>query len=55
VEKISLLLDNPELLNTMKKNARIYMANRSFEAAFNDLWDMYKDPVNICRTDVFEN
>ncbi|MBF0227520.1 MAG: glycosyltransferase [Desulfobacterales bacterium] len=36
------LIDNPLLLSEMKKNARDYMENRSFEAAYLNLWDMYR-------------
>jgi glycosyltransferase involved in cell wall biosynthesis len=41
------LVDNPQLLNKMKRNARKYMQNRSFEAASLRLWESYRncDPL----------
>ncbi len=44
VEKINSLLLDPEQLRRMKENARQYMESRSFEAAFNTMWEMYREP-----------
>jgi len=41
---VSRLLDNPDLLKRMKENARAYMQDRSFEAAFLQLWKSYAHP-----------
>jgi glycosyltransferase involved in cell wall biosynthesis len=37
------LADNPQLLEKMKRHARQYMENRSFEAAYMELWDSYRE------------
>jgi len=41
------LVDNRHLLEKMKRNARKYVQNRSFEAAYLRLWDSYRncDPL----------
>jgi glycosyltransferase involved in cell wall biosynthesis len=41
------LIDNPKLLKKMKRNARKYTQNRSFEAAYLRLWESYRncDPL----------
>jgi hypothetical protein len=41
------LIDNRRLLNKMKRNARNYVQNRSFEAAYLRQWDSYRncDPL----------
>ena len=41
------LVDNRQLLEKMKRNARDYVQNRSFEAAYLRLWDSYRncDPL----------
>jgi glycosyltransferase involved in cell wall biosynthesis len=41
------LVDNRQLLEKMKRNARKYVQNRSFEAAYLRLWDSYRncDPL----------
>lgn len=42
LEKLNYLLDNPTVLAKMKKSARSFMQNRSFESAFEKLWESYK-------------
>jgi glycosyltransferase involved in cell wall biosynthesis len=37
------LVDNPDLLQTMKQNARRYSEGRSFEKAYIDLWNSYRN------------
>jgi glycosyltransferase involved in cell wall biosynthesis len=45
------LIDNPQLLNKMKRNARKYVRDRSFEAAYLRLWESYRncDPLRRGR------
>ena len=38
---VTRLLDDPDLLESMKQNAREYTEDRSFEAAYLKQWDMY--------------
>lgn len=45
IQRITELLLDPDRLATMKHNARQYMESRSFEAAFNTMWDMYREPL----------
>ncbi|MBN2122989.1 MAG: glycosyltransferase family 1 protein, partial [Deltaproteobacteria bacterium] len=47
-EKAMLLINEPGLLAKMKREARRYMENRSFEASYMELWESYRtcDP---CR------
>ncbi|MDY6832469.1 MAG: glycosyltransferase [Thermodesulfobacteriota bacterium] len=47
-EKISRLVEDPVLLARMKRNARAYMENRSFESAFESQWNLYHEPVPGC-------
>lgn len=47
VEKIDLLLKDGDRLNRMKRNARQYMEGRSFDTAFGELWEMYREPVTV--------
>ncbi|MBF0379061.1 MAG: glycosyltransferase [Desulfamplus sp.] len=49
------LIDNPMLLSEMKKNAREYVENRSFEAAYLELWNMYREGVSGHKNRVSEN
>ncbi|MFO8048258.1 MAG: glycosyltransferase [Desulfosudaceae bacterium] len=49
VEKISLLINRPELLARMRREARMYMETRSFEAAFAEQWDLYLEPLPGCK------
>lgn len=42
-EAVLKLADNPQLLKVMKRHAREYMENRSFEAAYIQLWDSYRE------------
>ena len=44
LEAVLKLMDNPGLLQEMKQSARDYMKNRSFEAAYMQLWDSYRNP-----------
>jgi glycosyltransferase involved in cell wall biosynthesis len=37
------LIDNASLLKAMKQNARAYAENRSFESAYTQLWESYRD------------
>lgn len=37
------LIDDPDLLNAMKSRARKYSEGRSFEKAYMDLWDSYRN------------
>ncbi|MBU0994157.1 MAG: glycosyltransferase [Proteobacteria bacterium] len=58
VEKIEWLINHPEHLATMKKQARTYMASRSFESAFLKQWNMYHEPmpaINSSQTPFFYN
>jgi glycosyltransferase involved in cell wall biosynthesis len=36
------LIDDPDLLSSMKANARRYSEGRSFEKAYIELWDSYR-------------
>ncbi len=47
VRTVLQLIDNRYLLERMKRNARKYVQNRSFEAAYLALWDSYRtcDPL----------
>ncbi|MDY6904511.1 MAG: glycosyltransferase [Thermodesulfobacteriota bacterium] len=45
IARINELLLDPDKLAAMKHNARQYMETRSFEAAFNTMWDMYREPL----------
>ncbi|MDY6823977.1 MAG: glycosyltransferase [Thermodesulfobacteriota bacterium] len=45
VRRITELLLDPGRLAAMKHNARQYMETRSFEAAFNTMWEMYREPL----------
>jgi glycosyltransferase involved in cell wall biosynthesis len=38
------LVDDPAQREKMRLHAREYMENRSFEAAFLQLWDSYRSP-----------
>jgi len=44
------LIDNPYLLEGMKRNARKYVQGRSFEAAYLKLWDSYRTCEPLCRS-----
>ncbi len=44
LEAVLKLMDNPKRLEEMKRSARDYMENRSFEAAYMQLWDSYRNP-----------
>jgi glycosyltransferase involved in cell wall biosynthesis len=45
IKAVTRLADNPRLLQDMKQHAREYMENRSFEAAYIQLWDSYREQV----------
>ena len=42
-ETVLKLMDNPGLVQEMKQSARDYTENRSFEAAYMQLWDSYRN------------
>ena len=42
VDAVLDICDQPEKMAQMKKNARRYMETRSFEAAFNKSWELYR-------------
>jgi glycosyltransferase involved in cell wall biosynthesis len=42
IEAVLKLSENPQLMEKMKRHARQYMENRSFEAAYMELWDSYR-------------
>jgi len=44
LEAVLKLMDNPGLLQEMKRSARDYTENRSFEATYMQLWDSYRNP-----------
>ena len=43
VQAMAKMADSPSMLREMKVNAREYMQGRSFEAAFSQAWELYKD------------
>jgi glycosyltransferase involved in cell wall biosynthesis len=43
IKAVLKLANNPQLLKKMKRHAREYMENRSFEAAYIQLWDSYRE------------
>ncbi|OEU48431.1 MAG: hypothetical protein BA871_15115 [Desulfuromonadales bacterium C00003096] len=43
LEAVLKLMDNPGLLQEMKRSARDYTENRSFEATYMQLWDSYRN------------
>jgi len=43
IKAVLMLADNPHILEKMREDARKYMEDRSFEAAYIQLWDSYRD------------
>jgi glycosyltransferase involved in cell wall biosynthesis len=44
LDNILLLISNPEMISRMAREARSYMEERSFDAAFIRTWEMYRNP-----------
>jgi glycosyltransferase involved in cell wall biosynthesis len=47
------LADHPQLLAAMKRHAREYMEGRSFEAAYIELWDSYREHSPDLKRGIF--
>jgi glycosyltransferase involved in cell wall biosynthesis/predicted metal-dependent phosphoesterase TrpH len=51
IEALQTLIQNPSLCYEMKNNARKYVEDRSFEAAYMSLWDSYRTPGMRCESE----